>query len=184
MLRFVQALIAFRRRQPNVRRGAFLTGKAAKPGNCPTSAGTAPTASRSTGTATARASRACSAPAASTTRPPARDDHAPRRRRAAAVSSCRRPSRALTGGCSSTPPPSRPDDIYPEADGPPPRQGTDHARCRTRCGATWRNERSEVGGQRSGGQSADRCAGLRLLHDGAKRTTLDSAILSIVRSIP
>jgi glycogen operon protein len=27
MLRFVQALVAFRRRQPNVRRGKFLTGK-------------------------------------------------------------------------------------------------------------------------------------------------------------
>jgi isoamylase len=35
MLRFVQALIAFRRRQPNVRRGAFLTGKAAQPGELP-----------------------------------------------------------------------------------------------------------------------------------------------------
>jgi glycogen operon protein len=32
MLRFVQALNAFRRRQPNVRRGAFLTGKSSKPG--------------------------------------------------------------------------------------------------------------------------------------------------------
>ena len=32
MLRFVQALVAFRRRQPNVRRGAFLTGKAAQAG--------------------------------------------------------------------------------------------------------------------------------------------------------
>ena len=30
-----RALIAFRRRQPNVRRGAFLTGKAAKPGQLP-----------------------------------------------------------------------------------------------------------------------------------------------------
>jgi glycogen operon protein len=35
MLRFVQALIAFRRRQPNVRRGSFLTGKAAVPGQMP-----------------------------------------------------------------------------------------------------------------------------------------------------
>jgi isoamylase len=35
MLRFVQALNAFRRRQPNIRRGAFLTGKAAKPGQLP-----------------------------------------------------------------------------------------------------------------------------------------------------
>jgi glycogen operon protein len=35
MLRFVQALIAFRRRQPNVRRGAFLTGKSAKPHQLP-----------------------------------------------------------------------------------------------------------------------------------------------------
>jgi isoamylase len=35
MLRFVQALNAFRRRQPNVRRGAFLTGKASKPGQLP-----------------------------------------------------------------------------------------------------------------------------------------------------
>jgi glycogen operon protein len=35
MMRFVQALTAFRRRQPNVRRGAFLTGKAAKPGTLP-----------------------------------------------------------------------------------------------------------------------------------------------------
>jgi glycogen operon protein len=35
MLRFVQALIAFRRRQPNVRRGAFLTGKPATPGALP-----------------------------------------------------------------------------------------------------------------------------------------------------
>jgi glycogen operon protein len=35
MLRFVQALIAFRRRQPNVRRGSFLSGKAAKPGSLP-----------------------------------------------------------------------------------------------------------------------------------------------------
>jgi len=34
-LRFVQALTAFRRRQPNVRRGSFLTGKAAKPGLLP-----------------------------------------------------------------------------------------------------------------------------------------------------
>jgi glycogen operon protein len=32
MLRFVQALMAFRRRQPNVRRGSFLTGRASKPG--------------------------------------------------------------------------------------------------------------------------------------------------------
>jgi isoamylase len=32
MLRFVQALVAFRRRQPNVRRGSFLTGKAARTG--------------------------------------------------------------------------------------------------------------------------------------------------------
>jgi isoamylase len=31
MLRFCQALIAFRRRQPNVRRGAFLTGQAVSP---------------------------------------------------------------------------------------------------------------------------------------------------------
>jgi glycogen operon protein len=35
MLRFVQALVAFRRRQPNVRRGSFLTGKAARPGELP-----------------------------------------------------------------------------------------------------------------------------------------------------
>ncbi len=35
MLRFVQALNAFRRRQPNVRRGAFLTGKAAEAGEMP-----------------------------------------------------------------------------------------------------------------------------------------------------
>ena len=36
MLRFVQALIAFRRRQPNVRRGTFLTGKADRqPGQLP-----------------------------------------------------------------------------------------------------------------------------------------------------
>jgi glycogen operon protein len=35
MLRFAQALNAFRRRQPNVRRGAFLTGKASKPGQLP-----------------------------------------------------------------------------------------------------------------------------------------------------
>jgi glycogen operon protein len=35
MLRFVQALIAFRRRQPNVRRGMFLTGESAKPGQLP-----------------------------------------------------------------------------------------------------------------------------------------------------
>ena len=35
MLRFVQALIEFRRRQPNVRRGSFLTGKAARPGLLP-----------------------------------------------------------------------------------------------------------------------------------------------------
>ncbi|HEX4416220.1 MAG TPA: alpha-amylase family glycosyl hydrolase, partial [Lacipirellulaceae bacterium] len=35
MLRFVQGLNAFRRRQPNVRRGAFLTGKATKPGQLP-----------------------------------------------------------------------------------------------------------------------------------------------------
>jgi isoamylase len=35
MLRFVQALNAFRRRQPNVRRGAFLTGKSAQPGVLP-----------------------------------------------------------------------------------------------------------------------------------------------------
>jgi isoamylase len=35
MMRFVQALTAFRRRQPNVRRGSFLTGKAAKPGQLP-----------------------------------------------------------------------------------------------------------------------------------------------------
>jgi glycogen operon protein len=31
MLRFVQALVAFRRRQPNVRRGKFLTGKVVPP---------------------------------------------------------------------------------------------------------------------------------------------------------
>src|SRR5689334_23652384 len=35
MLRFVQSLIAFRRRQPNVRRGSFLTGKAQKAGQLP-----------------------------------------------------------------------------------------------------------------------------------------------------
>jgi glycogen operon protein len=35
MLRFVAALIAFRRAQPNVRRGAFLTGKATRPGLLP-----------------------------------------------------------------------------------------------------------------------------------------------------
>ena len=35
MLRFVQALIAFRRRQPNVRRGSFLTGKAAMKNQLP-----------------------------------------------------------------------------------------------------------------------------------------------------
>jgi glycogen operon protein len=35
MLRFVQALVAFRRRQPNVRRGSFLTGKPARPGMLP-----------------------------------------------------------------------------------------------------------------------------------------------------
>ncbi len=35
MLRFCQALMAFRRRQPNVRRGAFLTGNAAGPGLLP-----------------------------------------------------------------------------------------------------------------------------------------------------
>jgi glycogen operon protein len=35
MLRFVQALVAFRRRQPNVRRGSFLTGKAARIGMLP-----------------------------------------------------------------------------------------------------------------------------------------------------
>jgi isoamylase len=35
MLRFVQALVAFRRRQPNVRRWTFLTGKAASPGMLP-----------------------------------------------------------------------------------------------------------------------------------------------------
>ena len=35
MLRFVQALIAFRRRQPNIRRSSFLTGKASQPGALP-----------------------------------------------------------------------------------------------------------------------------------------------------
>ncbi|MCI0335212.1 MAG: glycogen debranching protein GlgX [Planctomycetes bacterium] len=35
MLRFVQSLIAFRRRQPNVRRGSFLEGKATAPGQLP-----------------------------------------------------------------------------------------------------------------------------------------------------
>ncbi|MCC7475861.1 MAG: glycogen debranching protein GlgX [Pirellulales bacterium] len=35
LLRFVQALNAFRRRQPNVRRGAFLTGTASKPDQLP-----------------------------------------------------------------------------------------------------------------------------------------------------
>ena len=35
MVRFTQALIAFRRSQPNVRRAAFLTGAAAKPGELP-----------------------------------------------------------------------------------------------------------------------------------------------------
>jgi glycogen operon protein len=35
MLRFAQALIAFRRSQPNVRRASFLTGTAAKPGQLP-----------------------------------------------------------------------------------------------------------------------------------------------------
>ncbi len=35
MLRFVQALIAFRRQQPNVRRGSFLTGKSTRPGLLP-----------------------------------------------------------------------------------------------------------------------------------------------------
>src|SRR3972149_1138427 len=35
MLRFTQALIAFRRKQPNVRRPMFLTGTAEKPGHLP-----------------------------------------------------------------------------------------------------------------------------------------------------
>jgi isoamylase len=35
LLRFVQSLIAFRRRQPNVRRGSFLTGKAVKANQLP-----------------------------------------------------------------------------------------------------------------------------------------------------
>jgi glycogen operon protein len=35
ILRFTQALVAFRRRQPNVRRGSFLTGKAAKANQLP-----------------------------------------------------------------------------------------------------------------------------------------------------
>jgi glycogen operon protein len=35
MLRFVQSLVAFRRRQPNVRRGAFLEGKATRAGMLP-----------------------------------------------------------------------------------------------------------------------------------------------------
>ncbi len=35
MFRFVQSLIAFRRRQPNVRRGTFLTGRAVKPDQLP-----------------------------------------------------------------------------------------------------------------------------------------------------
>jgi isoamylase len=35
MLRFVQALMAFRRRQPNVRRGSFLTGESTKSGQLP-----------------------------------------------------------------------------------------------------------------------------------------------------
>jgi isoamylase len=35
MLRFTQALIAFRRKQPNVRRPMFLTGKAERPGGLP-----------------------------------------------------------------------------------------------------------------------------------------------------
>jgi glycogen operon protein len=35
MLRFVQALVAFRRSQPNVRRAAFLTGRATRPGLLP-----------------------------------------------------------------------------------------------------------------------------------------------------
>ena len=35
MLRFVQALVAFRRKQPNVRRPKFLTGTAEKPGQLP-----------------------------------------------------------------------------------------------------------------------------------------------------
>src|SRR5262249_9014270 len=35
MLRFTRALIDFRRRQPNVRRSAFLTGAAVKPGELP-----------------------------------------------------------------------------------------------------------------------------------------------------
>ncbi|MGD9636403.1 MAG: glycogen debranching enzyme, partial [Pirellulales bacterium] len=35
MLRFVQSLIAFRRKQPNVRRPTFLTGTAEKPGQLP-----------------------------------------------------------------------------------------------------------------------------------------------------
>src|SRR4029079_19062084 len=35
MFRFVQALIAFRRAQPNVRRGALLTGKALKANQLP-----------------------------------------------------------------------------------------------------------------------------------------------------
>ena len=35
MFRFVQSLITFRRRQPNVRRGSFLTGRAVKPDQLP-----------------------------------------------------------------------------------------------------------------------------------------------------
>ena len=126
MLRFVQALIAFRRRQPNVRRGSFLTGKATKPGQLPDVSWYAPdgkpvdwNARRAEPHERVRHQRP--------RRPgrPAGDDHAARRRRAAASSSCRRRPPASRGGCSSTRPPSRPDDIYPEADGPPPGKRAD-----------------------------------------------------------
>jgi len=45
----------FRRRQPNVRRGSFLTGKAVKPNQLPDVSWYVPTANRSTGTPTGRA---------------------------------------------------------------------------------------------------------------------------------
>ena len=121
MLRFVQALIAFRRRQPTVRRGAFLTGKAAKPGELPDVSWFGPDGKPVDWNAVGSSLTSVFGTSGAD-RPgrPAGDGHAPLpARQPQEFARAARWPRASTGGCSSTRPPNRPDDIYPEADGPP-----------------------------------------------------------------
>ncbi len=119
MLRFVQALIAFRRRQPNVRRGAFLTGKAAKPDQLPDVSWYGPDGKPIDWNANGPSLTSVFG-TSGLTDPAARasDDHAPRRRPAPANSKCRTAAAGIKWRLFIDTAAEPPGDIYPEADGP------------------------------------------------------------------